>query len=314
MIEVTSVHVVKTEATENYILMLLDQPGRRILPIWVGPYQSGEILLHLRQFPTARPMTYQFIASLLDVAAVDLQEVRIETLEDDVFYATVKVHASGRTQELDARPSDAIALALYANTPIYVARDVMAGAGRELPEAFDEKIWQKSPLDPEDLEKVYAFVHPQPHHIEEEMECFTRRAERAWERAEAEAKRLNHNYVGTEHLLLGLVGDEASAAAQVLGGMGIERKQVEDATELIVGRGPQTSTGEPLMAPRVGQVVRLADEERRVLGHRFIGTEHLLLGLVREGKGAAANVLRSLDVNMNQVRNQILDFITRTYQ
>jgi ATP-dependent Clp protease ATP-binding subunit ClpC len=89
-------------------------------------------------------------------------------------------------------------------------------------------------------------------------------------------------------------------------------EQVNDAVEHIVMRNLLSYAGEPVMVPRLTEVVHLAEEERRVLGHRFIGTEHLLLGVAREGKGAAATILRDLDLTMNQVRNQIIDHITRT--
>jgi ATP-dependent Clp protease ATP-binding subunit ClpC len=100
-------------------------------------------------------------------------------------------------------------------------------------------------------------------------------------------------------------------AAQVLREMGVNSEQVNNAVDQVVGLNLLPYKGEPVVVPRLTEVVHLAEEERRVLGHRFIGTEHLLLGLVREGKGAAANLLQNLDVNLNQVRNQIIDHIVR---
>jgi RNA polymerase sigma factor (sigma-70 family) len=312
MIKITAVHAVKTATTENYTLMLLDQPGRRVLPIWIGPREGQQVLLHLRQFPTARPTTFQFMANLLATTEIHLQEVRIDALKDDVFHATVLIDNRGSMHEIDARPSDAIAVALYAGGPIYVSEKVMASAGRELPQAFDQEAWQKTTLSDEKMQQLYGVVQPQPLDIEDELGLLTKRARKAWQQAREEAKQLNHNYVGTEHLLMGMVRDAESLAAQVLREMGVNSDQVDDAVERLVGRGFQPYPNEPIVAPRLTEVAHLADEERRVLGHRFIGTEHLLLGLVREGKGAAANLLRDLDVNLNQVRNQIFDHITRT--
>jgi RNA polymerase sigma factor (sigma-70 family) len=317
MIKVTAVHAVKSAATENYMLMLVDQPGRRVLSIGIGPQEGGQILLHLRHFPTARPMTYQLMANLLATSGVDLREVRIDALKDDVFHATVLTQGRGGEHEIDARPSDAVALALHAGSPIYVSGEVMVRAGRELSQAFDQEAWQKISPSDEELRKLYGVVHPEPLDIEAELSRFTKRAQTAWQQAQVEAMRLNHNYVGTEHLLLGMVRDAESLAAQVLGEMGVHSDRVDDATEHLIGRGLQPqphepALSEPAIVPRLREVVHLADEERRVLGHRFIGTEHLLLGLVGEGKGAAATILRVLDVNLNQVRNQIIDYVTRT--
>jgi RNA polymerase sigma factor (sigma-70 family) len=312
MIKITAMHAVKTAATENYILMLLDQPGRRVLPIWIGSQEGQQILLYLRQFSTGRPMTFQFMTRLLATSNVVLQEVRIDALKDDTFYATVSAHNGDGIHEIDARPSDAIALALHTGSSVYVTDEVMASAGRDLPQAFDQEAWQQISLSDEELEKVYGIIQPQPLDIEEERSRFTKQAETCWQRAQGEAKRLNHNYVGTEHLLLGLVYDSESLAAKVLREMDIEAEQVVEAVERFLGRGLQPYSGEPVISRRLGQVVQLAEEERRVLNHRFIGTEHLLLGVVREGKGAASTILRSLDVNLNRVQNQIIDHITRT--
>jgi RNA polymerase sigma factor (sigma-70 family) len=311
MIPVTAVHAVKNVGTENYILMLLNQPGRQVLPIWVGPQEGEHIMLRLRQFPTSRPMTFQFIADLLATSGVNPKEVYINALKYDVFYASVITHNSKGIQEVDARPSDAIALALYAGFPIFVAEEVMASAGRELPQAFDEEAWQKTPLNNDELEKVYGIIYPQLFDIEEELNRFTKRAQVAWQRAHEEAKQRHCNYVGTEHLLLAFMHDEESLAAQVLREMGTKTEQVKTMVDDLVGRNLLPHTGEPAVVPQLTEIVHLAEEERRVLGHQFIGTEHLLLGLVKEGKGAAANILRDLGVNFNQARTQIIDHITR---
>jgi bifunctional DNase/RNase len=311
MVKVTAIHAVKNEGNENYILMLLDQPGRRVLPIWVGAHEGEHILLQLRRFPTSRPVTFRFVTDLLATTDVKLQEVRIDALKDDVFYATAIIHNKHGWHEIDARPSDAIALALYTDTPLYIAAEVMTRVGRDLPQAFDEEVWQKTTLSDAEMEKVYSVTPPRLFNIEEELTRFTARAEVVWQQAYQEAKRFHHQYVGTEHLLLAMARDQESLAAAVLREMGASLEQVENAAEGFVGPNLLPYSGELIVVPRLTEVVHLAEEERRVLGHKFIGTEHLLFGLVKEGKGAAANILRQLGVNMNQVRNQIIDHISR---
>jgi ATP-dependent Clp protease ATP-binding subunit ClpC len=131
---------------------------------------------------------------------------------------------------------------------------------------------------------------------------FTERARRVLSLAQEEAQRFNHNYIGTEHLLLGLVCEDDGVAAKVLSNLGVELNKVRSTVEFIIGRGDQTVLGDIGLTPRSKQVIELAVEEARLLGHRYIGTEHLLLGLVREGEGIAAGVLESLGVTLERVR------------
>ena len=140
--------------------------------------------------------------------------------------------------------------------------------------------------------------------MSDKLDRFTKRARRVLTLAQEEALRLNHNYIGTEHLLLGLVREENSVAVKVLKELGVEPGQVVRAVERTVGRGERAPFGKPSLAPRTKRVIELAVEEARMMGHHYIGTEHLLLGLVREGEGIAVNVLRGLGVNLDKVRTQ----------
>jgi len=127
--------------------------------------------------------------------------------------------------------------------------------------------------------------------------------------AHEEAQRLGHNYIGTEHLLLGLVGVEESTAGQVLNKLGADQYKVGSAVEFIIGHGDSIILGSAGLTPRAKKVIELAVDEARQLGHDYIGTEHLLLGLVREGEGIAAGVLESLGVNMRRVRVATLEVL-----
>ena len=122
---------------------------------------------------------------------------------------------------------------------------------------------------------------------------FTERARKVLTLAQEEAQRFNHNYIGTEHLLLGLVREGDGVAAKVLENMGVELNKVRSAVEFIIGRGDRPVIGEIGLTPRAKKVIELAVDEARRLNHHYIGTEHLLLGLVREGEGIAAGVLES---------------------
>src|SRR6478736_5405233 len=135
---------------------------------------------------------------------------------------------------------------------------------------------------------------------------FTERARKVLQLAQEEAQRFNHNYIGTEHLMLGLVRETDGVAARVLSDMGIRLAEVRRAVEFIIGRGDQVPTGDIGLTPRAKKVIELAVDEARRLNHHYIGTEHLLLGLVREGEGIAAGVLESLGVSLDKVRNQVI--------
>jgi ATP-dependent Clp protease ATP-binding subunit ClpA len=129
--------------------------------------------------------------------------------------------------------------------------------------------------------------------------------------AQEEAQRFQHNYMGTEHLLLGLIRLEESTAMQVLKRLGIEPLKIRSAIEFIIGRGDRVVLGEMGLTPRSKKVIELAIDEAHQLDHELIGTEHLLLGLVREGEGIASGVLESMGVHLGQVRQVVLDVVGR---
>ena len=135
---------------------------------------------------------------------------------------------------------------------------------------------------------------------------FTERARKVLTLAQEEAQRFQHNYIGTEHLLLGLVREGEGVAAKVLTNLGVQLSDVRRAVEFIIGRGDRIVEGEIGLTPRAKKVIELAVDEAKLLKHQYIGTEHILLGLVREGGGIAAGVLESMGVKLEQVRAETL--------
>ena len=136
------------------------------------------------------------------------------------------------------------------------------------------------------------------------FEKFSERARRVLSLAQEEAQRFNHNYIGTEHILLGLVRETEGVAARVLSGLSVDLGKVRSAVEFIIGRGEKPTQGEIGLTPRAKKVVELAVDEARRMNHTYIGTEHLLIGLLREGEGVAAGVLESLGVSLEKVRTE----------
>src|SRR5665647_2821774 len=135
---------------------------------------------------------------------------------------------------------------------------------------------------------------------------FTDQASASLTLAQDEAQRFRHPYIGTEHLLLGLLRVDDCMATRVLRNLGAEPSKVRAAVEFIIGRGDLPVVGEVGLTPRAKRVIELAIDEARRMDHHYIGTEHLLLGLVREGEGIAAGVLESLGVNLDTVRNEVI--------
>jgi hypothetical protein len=141
------------------------------------------------------------------------------------------------------------------------------------------------------------------------FERFTDRARRVLVLAQDEARRLNHNFIGTEHILLGLVREGDGVAAKTLGSLGIRLEAVREKVEETIGPAGTSTTGSPPFTPRAKKVLELSLREALQLGHNYIGTEHILLGLVREAEGVAAQVLVSLGADLANVRQQVLDLL-----
>jgi ATP-dependent Clp protease ATP-binding subunit ClpC len=141
------------------------------------------------------------------------------------------------------------------------------------------------------------------------FERFTDRARRVVVLAQEEARMLNHNYIGTEHVLLGLVREGEGIAAQALESLEISLEAVRQQVERIIGRGQQASSGHIPFTPRAKKVLELSLREAQQLGHNYIGTEHILLGLIREGEGVAAQVLVRLGADLNRVRQQVIRLV-----
>ena len=143
-------------------------------------------------------------------------------------------------------------------------------------------------------------------HDRDRFDKFTERARKVLSLAHEEAQRFQHNYIGTEHLLLGLLREGDGIAAKVLNSLGVELDKAREAIVLIIGQGDRIVLGKIGLTPRTKKVIELAVDEARCLNHDSIGTEHLLLGLLQEGQGIAIGILKRLGVNLEKVRIQTL--------
>ena len=143
------------------------------------------------------------------------------------------------------------------------------------------------------------------------FEKFSERARRVLTIAQEEARQMNHSYIGTEHILLGLAREEEGVAAKVLTNLGVSLSKIRSAVEFISGRGERPSTGETGLTPRAKRVIELGIDEARQLSHNYIGTEHLLLGLLREGEGVASGVLDSLGITLERARAETAQVLSQ---
>jgi len=143
------------------------------------------------------------------------------------------------------------------------------------------------------------------------FEKFSERARRALTRAQEEAQHFGHNYIDTEHVLLGLIAEEEGVASKVLNNLGVSASKVRAAVEFVIGRGERASIGEVGLTPRAKRVIELAVDEARRLNHNYIGTEHLLLGLLREREGAVVGVLESFGITLERVQTEINSLLSQ---
>ena len=142
------------------------------------------------------------------------------------------------------------------------------------------------------------------------FERFTDRARRVVVLAQEEARMLSHNYIGTEHILLGLIHEGDGVAAKALEQLGISLDAVRAQVQDMIGTGSQQTKGHIPFTPRAKKVLELSLREALQLGHSYIGTEHILLGLIREGEGVAAQVLQKLGADLNRVRQQVIQLLS----
>lgn len=303
MIRITELRILQRE-TEGYVLYLFDTAGARALQMFVGPYEGLQLQRLLESDDPSQATSYHHLNSILDALGVKLEEVRIEAIQQSIFYAVIKLRNGEQRVEAPARPSDALVGALHVQCPIYVANSVMANVGLALPQPVDVDRWFQAETQQYRgvQERAIAWRDKLIHGAER---VYTVHARTVLDYAVSAAKERNHNYIGTEHLLVGLVHDGSGLAGRLLHAVGVTPQQVSQAVER-VGRGAVAPTTEPRLVPRMVQVLDYAAEAQAQGGQPFLGSEHLLLGLLREGHGMALTILRDLGINAQQLEAKLL--------
>lgn len=309
MVKIDSVHTFTREDNQAIVLFVAKE-SLRCLQMWIGMDVGHALGLILKGEETPRPLTHNTMAQMVELLDATVARVEVNALKDTTFFGTIYVERNGESRQLDARPSDAVTLALVAGAPIYIADEVMAKSGRDLPSPFNEHEW---------LEEVKKGHHERVQLLFKWQEAlsadgtkFTKRARNVCTAMMAEAESNRHNYVGTEHLLLGFVAVKDSLAGQVLADLGITYEVVEKLMKEMVGPNTRPSTEPPVMAPRLIQVFEFAELERDQRGHPYIGSEHLLLGIIKEAEsetsdkqGMAIQFLQKLGVDSGEIRQKV---------
>ncbi len=297
------------------IVLLRETHGERILPIWTGFPEADGLALQLAGRATRRPLTYEFMGRLLEAAGARVDRVVIESFQENTYFATVTVTAGGESREVDARPSDALNLAARQGVSVLVDSKVMdehgvaslqdAGALEDTAGQLGGSGEWKSLLDRMRHEESFTVKGP-PREQPLNFERFTERARHVVLLAHEEARALKHDHIGTEHILLGLLGEAEGVAARVLGSLRVTVDPVRAQVVALVGPGEEVTSGQIPFTPRAEKVLELALREALSLGHNYIGTEHILLALVRENEGVAADILLEFDADPEKVRNEAI--------
>jgi bifunctional DNase/RNase/DNA-binding transcriptional MerR regulator len=283
-------------AREGYRMVLLrEREGKRLLPIWIGAQEGDLLAARLGEWPRGRPMGPDLTAQLLETAGVRVERVVIESLREITFYASVIVSAAGEWHEVDARPSDALNLAVRVGAPVFVTAEVLdqSGVSSRLVDTETPEDWRS--LSPEVIRSLY------PREARVDWERYTRQAWRAMTFAQEEAHAFRHDHIGPGHVLLGLLREQEGLAARVLDSLGVTTERARGRITHGAGADEEAATG---VLPRTSAAQRIIeltlDAESSKLPQR-VGTEHILLGLV----GADEAALLDFGVGADRVREAV---------
>lgn len=277
-------------AREGYrVVVLKERDGERLLPIFIRAHEGDLLAAGLGEWSQHRPMGPDLATELLKVGGLRVQRVVIERVEDNTFYATLIVSAGGESHELDARPSDALNLAVRVGAPVFVAAEVIDQGGLPADRVGHGQEWRS--LSPELVRSLY------PREAAEHFERFAKPALRAMTLAREEVRALGDDRVRPEHLVIGLLREEG-LAAQILTSLDITLERARD--QLALGSADQVSPPFLPFAPETQKVLERALSEEPTCRPNHVGTEHMLLGLI----GAHEQTLLGLGVEPGRIREE----------
>jgi len=277
------------------MVLLRERAGERVLPIWIGAQEGDLLAARLGEWPQHRPMGPDLTARLLETGGARVERVVIESLRENTFYASVIVSAAGESHEVDARPSDALNLAVRVGAPVFVTADVLDQSSVHAGVVDTETPEDWRSLSREVIRSLY------PREAIAEWERYTRQAWRAMRFAQEEARASKHDHIAPGHVLVGLLREQEGLAARILDSLGITTERARGRLRHGAGADEEAATG---VLPRTSAAQRIIeltlDAESSKLPQR-VGTEHILLGLV----GADEAALLDFGVAADRVREAV---------
>jgi RNA polymerase sigma-70 factor (ECF subfamily) len=297
------------EAGPRWVVLLEQVGGERLLPIWVGQSDAEALMIQLEGIAVPRPQSHDLTASILKATHVRLREVVVERIVDDVFFATVVLDGPDGPGRADARPSDALNLALRVGAPIRVQPDLLAAVGvdRAAAEAG-------TPSDRSGRRAALAITLRERHAEQAFLAALGRErvarlpplpagVRRVLGAAREEALMRGHPAVDQTHLLLGIASVPGTAGLRVLAAVGVTRERLRSELEVALSSAePSETGGEIALTPSAVASLELAADDARDAGHGYLGVGHLLLGILREGQGRGYRLLDRLGVGLDPVR------------
>lgn len=292
---------------EGYrVVLLKERGGERVLPIWIGAQEGDLLAARLGEWSQGRPMGPDLTAELLKAGGVGVERVVIETCREITFYASVTVAAGGESHEVDARPSDALNLAVRVGAPVFVAADVLEQSGVRAGPFASRPSDAEAGVRGDDTQGGWRSLSPeiirslQPREARVGWERLSRQTRQVMTFAREEAEAFAHEYVGPAHIVLGLLREEERLAARVLRSLGITAERV---------RGRLKRAGSPVVAtadqgpytPETQKVLERALREEVTHRAGAVGTEHILLGLAAENE----QVLLDFGLEGDRVREEV---------
>jgi bifunctional DNase/RNase len=265
------------------VLVLKEKAGARHLPIWIGPAEADAIAVKIQGVEPSRPLAPDFTCAVIDAVGANLESAIINALENDTFYAKVVLRVEGVPLEVDCRPSDALAVAIRLDAPIFADEEVLKKASIVLPEA--ESLGQRAD--------------------DGRLEIFSKDAQDILAASEAEARHMHHDYISTGHLLITLA-KKKNTATEIMKDAGANLGRIQKDLKALMKREHPVEGGGVGLTPAVKEMIQTSIDEARKLGSEEVLPEHVLLGLIRANDGIAANQLRDLGITPEIVYTELI--------
>ncbi len=293
----------------NYqrVVILKEKEAERYLPIWIGPAEADAIAVKMQGIAVPRPLTHDFVCTVIDTFVGDVESVIINKLKNDCYYAKVVLRKDEKQVEVDCRPSDALAIAVRLDTPIFANEKVLAKAGILLDPETGRPVGTGVTLDREGEPVEIPGVE------DDKIKKFSESTLEIFALAAEEAKRLDSNYIGTGHLLLALVRKSPTMATIVLTNLGVNLDKVLSTVETATDEEQPLETNKIALNLNAKKTIELCLDEARRLGSPQVLPEQLLLGMIREEKGIAARLLKDLGINTERIYVELLHLYTQSW-